>query len=450
MTHLKRLPLSLTLLTVLCLAACGGIVPSSQPVPRSRIEPAVDAHQHLMSPAAMSLIVVHPELPAIALPPELAQLLEARAQVSGAPPVGNLFTDDAIIREWQEGRWWQGRARIDRFINHLERRVRFVPKAYAADDRAGYIAGNVHVLGQGADQQEVYDFLLGIRRANGGRWQIASEMMGAVNPPVYGEPVTADRVIALLDDAGIHRAVVLSVAYWFGAANREPPVLDAAARTQQENDWTIAQAQRFPDRLVPFCSVNPLAAYALAELERCADIPGVRGMKIHLANSGVVLRNPQHVALLRGFFSAANRRGLALVVHAKTQGGYGLEEARIFLDQVLSAAADVPVQLAHMASAWDVAAMYADAIAANDPRTRHLVFDLTQAVPASAQDQSPALMAEIAATLRRIGLQRVFFGSDMDVGANPSPRTHWKTVRQLPLSDDELRTLADNVPPYLR
>ena len=54
--------------------------------------------------------------------------------------------------------------------------------------------------------------------------------------------------------------------------------------------------------------------------------------------------------------------------------------------------------------------------------------------------------AEIATTLRRIGLQRIFFGSDMDAGDNPSPRDHGKAVRQLPLADDELRTLADNVP----
>jgi hypothetical protein len=103
-----------------------------------------------------------------------------------------------------------------------------------------------------------------------------------------------------------------------------------------------------------------------------------------------------------------------------------------------------------MANAWEAAAVYADAIAAHDPRTSRLYFDLAQAVPVPKQEQTPALMAEIAATLRRIGLQRIFFGSDMDVGGNPSPREHWKAIRQLPLTDDELRVVADNIPPYLR
>jgi predicted TIM-barrel fold metal-dependent hydrolase len=450
---------------VLCLAACSAIpqagppasqvsaTPNMTPDPRparARIEPRVDAHQHLMSPAAQALVVLPPDLSAIQLPPDLARLLRDRERVSGAPPVGELFTDDAIIREWAEGRWWQGHARINRFMNNLEKRVRLVPKAYAADDRAGYVAGNIEVPEAGGSGPEVYNFVIGIRRGHSGQWQIASEMMSAINPPVYDAPITADHLRDLLDDAGIHKAVVLSVAYWFGATYREPPVQNPAAKTRQENDWTISQTRRYPDRLVPFCSVNPLAPYALAELARCAGIADVRGMKVHLANSQVDLKNAEHLALLRASFAAADRHGLALVVHAKTQGGYGAEQARIFLDQVLSAAPNVPVQLAHMANAWDAAAVYADAIAAGDPRTRLLCFDLAQAVPVPKQEQTPALMAEITATLRRIGLQRIFFGSDMDVGGNPSPRDHWKAVRQLPLTDDDLRTLAENVPPYLR
>ena len=434
---------------VSCFASCASVSHLDSPTARTRIEPKVDAHQHLMSPAAQALVVLHPELPVIVLPPELAALLRARERVSGAPPVEGLFSDDAIIREWGEGRWWQGRARIERFLNNLERRVRFVPKAYAAGERAGYIAGNIQVLEDGLEGPEVYNFVLGIRMGGAGQWQIASEMMSAINPPVYGAPITADHLRDLLDDAGIDKAVVLSVAYWFGAPYREPPVQDAATKTREENDWTIAQTRRHPGRLVPFCSVNPLAPYAIAELARCAGISGVRGMKIHLANSRVDLGNAEHITQLQAFFAAADRHGLALVVHAKTQGGYGADHARIFLAQVMPAAPNVPVQLAHMANDWEAAAVYADAIEAGDPRTRRLYFDLAQAVPVPRQHQTPVAMTQIAATLRRIGLERIFFGSDMDVGGNPSPREHWKAVRQLPLTNVELRSLAKNVPPYL-
>lgn len=417
---------------------------------RSRIVPLVDAHQHMMSPAAQALIVPHPELPAIALPAELERLLRARERVSGAPPVGAVFAEDALIREWAEGRWWKGAERINRFMNNLERRVRFVPKAYAVDGRAGYIAGNIRVEGAGASGQEDYDFLLGIRKTEAGAWQIGSEMMGAVNPPVYDRPITADRIVELLDDAGIRYGVILSVAYWYGAPMRDPPVEREEARTRAENDWTVEQAERYPDRLIAFCSVNPLKDYALDELRRCARMPRVGGMKIHLANSRVDLRNPRHVEQLRRFVRAANDSGLALVMHAKTAGGYGREQGEILLERILAEAPDVPVQIAHMANSWDVARLFADAIAAGDPRTRRLYFDLTQAVPLQAEAQTPELMADIAATLRRIGLERVFYGSDMDVGGNASPREQWKAIRKLPLSDDELRVIAGGLPPYIR
>lgn len=423
---------------------------SRLPVPaRDLIVPLVDAHQHLMSPTAQAVVVPHPELPPISLPAELDALLRANERSWGAPPVGPLFTEDGIILQTEEGRWWKGHARIDRFTNNLERGPRFIPKAYAADGSAGYIAGNVRM---GASEHDNLNFLLGIRKGQDGRWQIASEMVSEIKPPVYDRPITADRIIELLDDAGIRYGVVLSVAYWFGAPMREPPVQHELEKTRAENDWVVAQAARYPERLIPFCSVNPLKDYALAELERCAAMPSVRGMKLHLANSRVDLKKPEHVEKLRQFFKAANDRHLALVVHAKTQGGYSRAQGEIMLNQILPAAPDVPVQIAHMANSWDVAKFYADAIAAGDARTKNLYFDLTQAVPLSADDQTPeamADMADMAATMRRIGLRRIFYGTDMDVGGNPAPREHWKAIRKLPLTDDELRVIAENHPPYI-
>src|SRR3954452_9218207 len=65
-------------------------------------------------------------------------------------------------------------------------------------------------------------------------------------------PVTAGDLIALLDAAGVHRALVLSLAYQFGNPNR-PPVEDEYARVKAENDWTAQQVSQFPDRLRAFC-----------------------------------------------------------------------------------------------------------------------------------------------------------------------------------------------------
>lgn len=50
------------------------------------------------------------------------------------------------------------------------------------------------------------------------------------------EPRAAETLVAELDSVGIQRAVVLSVAYWFGSP-LGPPVDDEYMKVRAENDW---------------------------------------------------------------------------------------------------------------------------------------------------------------------------------------------------------------------
>ena len=153
-----------------------------------------------------------------------------------------------------------------------------------------------------------------------------------------GASLDADDLIPLLDSAGIRRAVVLSVAYMYGSPQRV--VEDEYAKVRAENDWTAAQAARYPDRLIAFCGFNPLKDYALEELARCAgDRRFGRGIKLHFGNSDVQLDEPAHVERLRQVFRAANEHGMAIVVHMRAsisrKRPYGAAQARIFLEQLL-------------------------------------------------------------------------------------------------------------------
>ena len=80
--------------------------------------------------------------------------------------------------------------------------------------------------------------------------------------------ITAKDLVTLLDDAGIRKALVLSLAYQYGNPNR-PPMENEYERVKAENDWTSAQVAAYPDRLYAICSVNPLKSYALDEIARC-------------------------------------------------------------------------------------------------------------------------------------------------------------------------------------
>ena len=356
----------------------------------------------------------------------------------------------AQIQETREARWRDEPERTDTFLGFMDRNLRYVPSAYAAEGNVGWIAGTIR---QGTSTDETLNFVLGLKKS-AGAWQIASEIFTLIPAPPYGKPVLAGQLVEELDDAAIQRGVVLSTAYWYGDPRHTFTPAEAEAKTRADNDWTVAQVSKYPDRLVAFCGVSPLADYAPREIARCAKLPHVKGIKTHFANAGVDLKNPEHVAKVKRFFEAANANRMAVVVHVRTRGQFLPEHARIILEQIFPAAPDIPIQIAHMGSASgqpdSTTAVFVDALLAKDPRAKNLYFDITQTVLTDGS-QKPEQLARIADALRRIGLERIFFGTDMTgPGGNPPPREHWKAVRKLPLTDAELRVLAANVPPYLR
>lgn len=272
-------------------------------------------------------------------------------------------------------------------------------------------------------------------------------------------PITAQDVVTLLDSAGIRRALVLSVAYIYGSPSRT--VEDEYAKVRAENDWTAAQVAQFPERLRAFCGFNPLEVYALEELDRCAKDPRLQGgIKLHFGNSDVQLQNPAHVEQLRRVFRAANRHRMAIVVHLRAsiskKRPYGPVQARAFLEQLLPAAPDVPVQVAHLAGsgpgyddppADGAMALLAEAVEKKDPRTRRLRFDVAGVVD---HNITPAQAALVVKRMRQVGVDRILYGSDAAAGDNLRPRAAWAAFRRLPLTQREFETIASNVAPYLR
>ncbi|QNA89135.1 amidohydrolase family protein [Massilia sp. Dwa41.01b] len=280
-----------------------------------------------------------------------------------------------------------------------------------------------------------------------------------LGPEAGIKPLPAKELVPLLDAAGIRRAVLLSTAYMYGSPRHR--VADEYAQVRRENDWTAAQAAQFPGRLIAFCGIAPLKAYALEEIRRCAGQPGLKhGIKLHLGNSDVQLDQPEHVARLAQVFAAANREGMAIVVHMRAsirnKRPYGANEARAFLDKVLPSAPDVPVQVAHLGGtgpgfddppAQEVLATLAEAVQQRHPATRGLWFDVASMVQPDIKPEEAALLAR---RLRQIGLDRVLYGTDSARGENLRPRAAWAAFQRLPLSGKEFAQVAGNVAPYFR
>jgi hypothetical protein len=75
-----------------------------------------------------------------------------------------------------------------------------------------------------------------------------------------------------------------------------------------------------------------------------------------------------------------------------------------------------------------------------------LWFDVTTVASTATPDQRNLL----ATRIRQLGVERVLYGSDATAGNNLAPRESWAAFRQVPLTPAEFRTIAGNVPPYLR
>jgi predicted TIM-barrel fold metal-dependent hydrolase len=415
--------------------------------------PQVDHHQHLLSPTLAGRFFEVPA--AIELPPELhRRFREGLPPFNDAVALAELYTEDAVLifslapQGPAPESWVRGRQRIATFLAGMFRnQYSLTPVSYSVNGSTGYIAGYFSGI------PRHYAVLLSLRKDGDGAWRIAAQ--SATFGPKPPGPVTADQLIAQLDAAGIQRAAVLSLAYAHGSPSLRRD--DEYAQVRGENDWTSQQVARFPTRLRAFCSVNPLREYALAELDRCAKDPNLRhGLKLHLANSQVDLGNAGHVEQLREVFRAANARRMPIIVHVWTGPAYGAPDAQVLLNEVLPAAPDIPIQIAHLAGAGPgldpgsqkALGVLADAVSAGDPRARNLYFDLTTAVTIQTSAEDAAF---IAARLRQIGLQRILYGSDMAIGGNPTARQSWGAFRgMLPLTEAEFRTIAANVAPYMR
>ena len=269
--------------------------------------------------------------------------------------------------------------------------------------------------------------------------------------------VTARELIPMLDSAGIRYALLLSVAYMFSNPNR-PPVANEYARVKVENDWTADQAALYPGRLRAICGIDPLRDYALTEIERCAADPRLRhGLKLHFGNSDVQLEIPEQLEKVRRVFRAANAHGMAIVVHlhpsVTMKRPYGTTYARIFLNEVIPAAPDVPIQIAHLTGSGDfdepavqeALDVFVRAIADHDPRMKNVYFDMSGIVDIAA----PQRASRVTARLRQLGIERILFGSDGAVNGN-SPLVTWRTFRKLPLSEHEFRVIEGNIPPYMK
>ena len=271
--------------------------------------------------------------------------------------------------------------------------------------------------------------------------------------PIALKVRTGAEVLKLLDQAGIKRGVSLSGAYMFGSSFAKPDKLDVPRLTREENRFNVEGALRSHGRLVAFVGIDPFVPSAINEMRYWAHKPGVTGVNLHLANSGFKPDSPAQIAMLAHFVGVARKLNLPLIIHVRSGVAYTKADAERFINDVLSHAGNLPVQIAH-AGGWggideptlDALSAYGAAIARKAPGTRNLFFDLALVVMNDKTD--PEYLKRFVALMRKIGLDRFVMGSDWP--GMYTPAAYDSLVEsQLPLTPVEWRQVLGNRAPYL-
>ena len=224
---------------------------------------------------------------------------------------------------------------------------------------------------------------------------------------------------------------------------------EIATMTRRENEFTAAEVARFPDRLVGFLSVYPLADSAIDEIRHWRGNRQLIGLKVHFTASAVDINNAEERRRVAKVIGAAATEGLPLVIHLGG-GKFNASDAELFIRDVLPSAGSSWVQIAHAGGGMPsgdgnnlaVLRTFADHIVRDDPVTRQVLFDISY-VP--APDARPEAIAALLKQMRRVGMKRFLFGSDFNV---LTPEQEISDIDKLGLTEEERRTLQQNCAPW--
>ena len=274
---------------------------------------------------------------------------------------------------------------------------------------------------------------------------LVGECLESNKPPA----VYAADAVRALDDAHVSKGVILSCAYLYGLPSLHLKPGELAAKTTQENEFTAAEVAKYPDRLVGFLSVDPLADSAIDEIHHWRGSHQLIGLKLHFTASAVNIGNAAERRQVAKVIAAAAAESLPMVIHLGG-GKFNGSDAELFIRDVLPSAGSSWVQIAHAGGGLPrqdgnnlaVLRTFADHIVRNDPASRRVLFDISY-VP--APDETPKTTASLLAQMRRIGMKRFLFGSDFNV---LTPVQEIKDIEKFGLTAEELKTLQHNCAPW--
>jgi predicted TIM-barrel fold metal-dependent hydrolase len=187
-----------------------------------------------------------------------------------------------------------------------------------------------------------------------------------------GARQTGAELVAKLDNAGVDKAVVF-------------PFVEG----NFTNDFVKEAFEQFPERLIPYCAVNPWERNSVDVVRQCITEWGFKGLKLHPTINGYHLADPE---LVDPLFKLADELNFPIIVH----GASDLYNSPPEFALMAMRFPRVKLMMAHMGFFWSV----------------------DQAISFAGQfenlylETSRAPIFEVQTAVRRLGPHKVIWGTD--------------------------------------
>jgi predicted TIM-barrel fold metal-dependent hydrolase len=272
------------------------------------------------------------------------------------------------------------------------------------------IDSHVHLIGESWNTRQVF---IGIARMYAaimgketGQLSDPEALVDNLSPVL--RDTTGERLVADMDVAGVDKSCIFALDY--GLATGEPEVF-----IEEQNRMIAEATVRFPDRLVPFFTIDPRRLEGLDMFRRGVEDWGMRGLKLH-PTTGYYPYDP----VTYPFYEKCLEYGIPVLFHTGSEPApmkFRFAQP-IYIDDVAADFPDLPIIMAHVGSElWEEALM----VASVKP---NIHFDISGwQVAFSSHPQKFYRM--LRTVLDTVGPWRVFFGSDGPYLNVLSPLDRW-------------------------
>jgi predicted TIM-barrel fold metal-dependent hydrolase len=206
---------------------------------------------------------------------------------------------------------------------------------------------------------------------------------------------TGEKLVAAMDGAGVDMSCIFAMDYGFALGDTEVSI-------EEQNRMIAEAAKRFPDRFIPFFTVDPRRSEGLEMFQRFVEEEGMKGLKLHTA-TGYYPYDP----VVYPYYEKCREYGIPVLFHTGTQPAplkfrYCLP---VYVDDVAADFPDLPIIIAHVSHRmWEEAL----AVASVKP---NIYFDISnwQTV---FNNHPQEFYRTLRAILDEVGPWRVFFATD--------------------------------------